>query len=515
MKKIVTKLWVGLLAGLMLFPGCTGPFDEMNTNPDATVKVTPDMLATKVILDMVTSASNWKNEFLVKRMFWGEQMDDLQYNRFGKSGLGNIQALTNAQKMVELSSEGDLNGYTGLYYFMRGWNFFRTTMALGDIPYSEALDIVKYRYPKYDEQKDVFKGILNDLATADEYFSKTTKAFGGDPFYKGSPEKWRKATNVLRLKVLMALQKRAEDTPDLKVKEIFAQVVKEGHLFAGNGDNLQVVYSEAEKQRNPYHRELTRSIEVYAATTMLVNPMKEYGDYRLFYYLAPAEALTNSLYLPKDETLLKADDWNAYMGVEVAGVFDVEKKKIASRMFCRPNDVYRLSYVGVPCIRLGFADMNFLLAEAAERGWISGSAKDYYEKGIRASFEYVRSTVPTQYNNGVTITDTYISDYLKGAQVAYKAGGAQADRLKQIWMQTYLAGYFHMSSDAYYDFRRTGYPAFPVNPETNLNNEKDKIPMRYLYADAENNYNKEQMKIALERQWGGVDDVNNIMWLLK
>ena len=36
-------------------------------------------------------------------------------------------------------------------------------------------------------------------------------------------------------------------------------------------------------------------------------------------------------------------------------------------MHSRPNDVYRLSYVGVPCIRLGYADMNFLLAEAVEK----------------------------------------------------------------------------------------------------------------------------------------------------
>lgn len=39
--------------------------------------------------------------------------------------------------------------------------------------------------------------------------------------------------------------------------------------------------------------------------------------------------------------------------------------------------------------------------------------------------------------------------------------------------------------------------------------------MRWLYPDSENDYNKEQLKIALERQWNGVDDVNNIMWILK
>ena len=72
-----------------------------------------------------------------------------------------------------------------------------------------------------------------------------------------------------------------------------------------------------------------------------------------------------------------------------------------------------------------------------------------------------------------------------------------------------------MAYDAYFDYRRTGYPVFPINPDTNLNTQNDKTPMRWLYPDSENNYNKEQLKIALDRQWNGVDDVNNIMWILK
>ena len=96
---------------------------------------------------------------------------------------------------------------------------------MGDIPYSEALQVNEFRYPKYDEQKEVFKGILDDLEQADSHFAKATEGISGDPFYNGDPAKWRKATNVLRLKVLMALQKRADDTPELQIKEKFAQIV--------------------------------------------------------------------------------------------------------------------------------------------------------------------------------------------------------------------------------------------------------------------------------------------------
>lgn len=286
------------------------------------------MLATGIILNMVKSSSYWKNEFLAKRMFWGEQMDDIQYNRFGRSDFSGIQSLISAQKMMELSTDIYKDAYTGLFYFMKGWYFWRATMETGDIPYSEALDIDNFPYPKYDEQKDVFKGVLSDLALADEYFGKATGNFSGDPFYNGNPKKWRKATNVLRLKVLMSLQKRAEDTPELKVKETFAQIVQAGNLFDSNDDNLQVTYaSEPQTNQNPYHKDYTRSIEVYAATTMLVNPMKEYKDKRLFYYLAPARALTEATYLPQGETLHQNNDYDAYVGVEVAGTFDEEKQR--------------------------------------------------------------------------------------------------------------------------------------------------------------------------------------------
>lgn len=497
--------------------GCTSSFDELNTNPDSATSAPASMLATNLIKAHVTSANDQYAEFIDKRLFWGEQVENGQYNRFGKASFSNIRNLMNGVKMIE-AAEGDTKtGYEGLFYYMKGWAFYRATMDVGDIPYSEALQIQQYKYPKYDDQKEVFRGILNDLEKAESLFANTSVAFDGDPFYNGNPVLWRKAVNVLRLKVLMALQKRAEDTPELKVKETFAKIVSEGNLFSSNNDNLQVTWSDKSNQKNPQNKELTRSIEVFAGTKTIIDPLKELKDYRLFYYFAPAEALTNPLYLPDGQKLLERNDWNAYNGLDAAGAFSTEQKKISSRMHNRPNDIYRNTYVGIPAIRLGYADMNFILAEAAERKWISGSAKDYYEKGIRASFDFVRNTVPNklEYTQGVEISDEYIDNYLQSDKVVYKVSESSKERLQQVWTQAYLASYFHLAGDSYYDYRRTGQPEYPINPETNLNDAKDKIPVRWLYPESESNYNGAQLKLALERQWGGVEDVNKTMWLIK
>ena len=82
-------------------------------------------------------------------------------------------------------------------------------------------------------------------------------------------------------------------------------------------------------------------------------------------------------------------------------------------------------------------------------------------------------------------------------------------------MQAYLASFFHLQWESYFEYRRTENPDLPINPETNLNEVRDKIPMRWLYPQNEINYNKQQMDIALQNQWNGVDNINNIMWIIK
>lgn len=216
MKNIKNSVLTICVFGTLVLSGsCTSSFDDLNTNPDATTKVTPAMLATGLLLDHVKSANNDNSELFCKRLFWGEQMYEYQYNRLQNGSFNKIQSLTNAQKMVELSSDNNKNAYTGLFYYLKGWAFYRATMDMGDIPYSQALQVDEYKYPKYDEQKDVFKGILNDLEQADKYFSQATKGISGDPFYNGDPVKWRKASNVLRLKVLMSLSKEQTTLPNL------------------------------------------------------------------------------------------------------------------------------------------------------------------------------------------------------------------------------------------------------------------------------------------------------------
>lgn len=54
-----------------------------------------------------------------------------------------------------------------------------------------------------------------------------------------------------------------------------------------------------------------------------------------------------------------------------------------------------------------YGEVQLMLSEAAVRGWISGSAEEYYKNGVAAAMEMLR-----QYDKSATITNGEITDYL-------------------------------------------------------------------------------------------------------
>ena len=72
----------------------------------------------------------------------------------------------------------------------------------------------------------------------------------------------------------------------------------------------------------------------------------------------------------------------------------------------------------------------------------------------------------------------------------------------------------HPDNDCFYDNRRTGYPVLPLNPESNLNTDPDKFPVRRMYPQDELDYNRQNVQEAIDRQYGGSDDFNELMWIL-
>lgn len=507
MKKLNQYIVCFLLLNVFL-TSCSN-FDDINTNPDAANKATPALLATKLLLN-ITKTGGDKNfvydNFLSKQLVWGDAMEYYQYNWFERNDFSDYKVLTNCAKMVEQASEDEKDAYQGLAYFMKAYKLFYFSLEVGDIPYTEALQGESGNIkPKYDTQKEVMLSILDDLDKAYESFSVASN-FSGDPILKGNTEKWKKTVTAFRLKVLINLSKKESD-PDLKVKERFAHLVSSASLMESNDDNFQLVYADKAGQVYPFHNTRTKHAGYSIMSSTIVDVFKEYNDYRLFYYAKPAKI--------KTEEGVDASDWDAYIGINPADPFESIKKSFSTGNFSGLNARYTDLPSGEPLIRIGYAEQNFNLAEAALRGWIPGDATAYYKKGIEASMNFIAANTPDDviYHYGRKLTPEVISEYLNSPIIQLRAD--KEENIKKVLTQKYLASFLQHPYDPYYDYRRTGYPVLPINPNTNMNTNKDMIPLRWMYPMTEYSFNKENVDEAVQRQFGGVDDINKPMWILQ
>lgn len=483
-------------------------FDAYNTNPDSTTEATAAMLATGVELSSFESGGDAKAYISYSALpkyvaYLSEGAMDAQYNKIGRCGFDSYTLWPNYEKMIEYARGTEYeSSYRGLAGFLKAFNAYNLTMRTGDIPYSEAgLGEKGNVTPKYDTQEEVFAQLLEDLTEAEADFA-SGKDFTGDLIFEGSTAKWRKATNTLRLKVLMSLSRKITQ----EQKEEFDAIVKAGNLMESNNDNLQLVYTTTSGTWHPLYNQTL--FDPYTTISELVaEEFKRLGDRRLFYFAEPAP---EQLEAGKSE-----QDFDAYVGTNTAADFSTASAEFQQGRFSPINNRYISEQAGDPYIHLTYAEQCLIIAEGIERGWTAGDAKHYYEEGVRAALSMVASFDPeNRYNHGMPIDESYITTYLAGA-AAYAS--AQQERLEQIWMQRYLLKFLQDGYDAYMEVRRTGFPVLPNDPDTSLNiDNKEGFPTRWQYPEGETKTNFEHLDEALKRQFeNGYDGTNELMWLLK
>lgn len=507
MKKL--KIVLGLFLIISLLSGCDN-YEDINTNPDTTTQVSASMLCTNVVLQ-VTRFSGRDAKVLVAENalpkyvgYANEGQMGEQYNKIGGSSFGGMTMLPNLDKMLEYAQGSVMeDSYKGMASFARAYLFFRLTMEMGDIPYSETNQGAEGLYrPKYDTQEEVFKGVLDELKEADQYFA-VGQTFTGDPTpYNGDPAKWRRAVNAFSLKVLMTLSQK-ESVASLDIKNRFAAIVASGQLLEANTGFLGLNYSTQNKHPLSGTNDLFTSRTVISS--LLIDNLKNLNDRRMYYFAEPAGA--------QIAAGKSADDPEAFVGLDVSIDYATMNAGHSANLYSLLNKRYLTEEATEPRMVMTYAEQQLILAEARIKGWIStGNARDYYESGVKAALAAIGAT-KASYAHGKPIDQAYINGYFTG-EAAFKA--TTEEQLKQIWMQRYLLQFMQDAQSSYFEYRRHGFPVFPINPATSLNeNNKNGLPMRWLYPSSETNYNRENLEEALQRQYDGYDEINKIMWLLK
>ncbi|MEO5892927.1 MAG: SusD/RagB family nutrient-binding outer membrane lipoprotein, partial [Ferruginibacter sp.] len=181
---------------------------------------------------------------------------------------------------------------------------------------------------------------------------------------------------------------------------------------------------------------------------------------------------------------------------------------------------YYTGYTAEPTIIVGYAEVCLSIAEAINRGWVTGDADTWYVNGVKAMFDFYgiedgTNTVSFRSSDGTSnipyTVEFSFTNYFNQAAVKYK--GNNADGLKQILTQKYLAFFRNSGLQGYYTWRRTGVPAFNAGAGTG---NGGKIPRRFQYPTNELSVNEANLSEAVTRQFGGAgDDINQDLWIVK
>jgi hypothetical protein len=492
-----TRLSVALLAATALVAAaCQTDLTGLNVNPNSPSLDTPPppgtifARATSSMMGRYGGAAYQLSgvELLAQHIAQTQYPDEDKYNYRVLTIDGYFTGpytseLMDFQQVINVGkAQKDPNTW-GPAAVLQVYSFQALTDMFGDVPYSEALQGTTGASlkPKYDAQKDIYYGMVKSLADATTAMGSGAGMGSLDPIYGGDAAKWKKLSNGLRLRLAMRMQKA--DLAKANT-ELAAAIAASGGLLSSNADNARIVWPGDQVFDNPWAANFATRDDHRMSKT-LMDVLIANNDPRLPYIAQPVSG-TTSTYAGQPNGL----------DVAAAGTY-ANKASRPGAMFYPGKTAYGTygsTGRSAPSYMFTFAEQNFILAEAANRGMgglNAGQAAAYYNAGVTASI--------TQWGGSAADAAAYLAQ----PAIAYQGGAAG---LTQILTQKWIA-FFSQGEEAWSDWRRTGVPANIVaGPSAILNY----VPRRMLYASSEQSVNKDKLLEAIARQ--GADLNSTRMW---
>ena len=562
MKLIKSLFNIFLVIALVTVSSCDEKLTELNVDPKGVdpATVNPNLTVATVIsktakpyLEMSYNGDVAGVMQYVQKSGWGSGLN--KYDWVGERGWGgNFSNLRDANHLIMRSMDEGMEFQQGLGIVMRAFNYIYITDSWGDAPFNAALNAINGEqedlFPVFDSQEVIYTSIIEELKTANTLLSKPAGAYTGidpsvDLIYGGDPAKWRKFANSLMLRYYMRVSTKLPAYAKAGIEEIvntpgtypiFTSEDDDATMgFEGTYDTdawpAAIAFDNSESNFN--------RIQLCAGFR---DVLYEYNDPRIAVWfnqvVTPIEVSTAQSpsadilvdgvrYLHPDSMAVKGwvvydkDTWTADIEagkvlvdtMEYAGMPIASSTGDGSGWNLNPNviqggpnvhnsalaDMYKESDGDMLKARLiSYAEVCFILAEAAQKGWSVGSQQTWYENGVNASF------------NTWGVSDD-ADAYLAGAGVAYDGS------LEQIMVQKWIANWT-VAHEAWLDWRRTGFPNLTLGPIA----KRDAMPIRYLYGNDEKNRNNDNYNVAIDKlvetdqtAQDGKDSSWSKIWLLQ
>lgn len=385
--------------------------------------------------------------------------------------------------------------YQAIADIWESYTFSMITNLYGDIPYFDPISDDPPLLSNYDQQSVIYPALLEKLRLAGESLDRQEVPIdaSSDLVFGGDILKWKKFSNTLRIRLAMYMS----DADPSAARTILNEIINDPETYPimeSNDDNA--TFKNDEIQRPSVLFTLSKAkIEEAPFSNVFIERLITLRDPRLPIMAKPVRKVhedpsinilpTNPGPVKYAGQLYGITTDNAHAALWNGGF------PFASALgdFFRTEDATGLplpATAATPTLIALYAEQEFFLAEAVERGFIGGNAQQHYENGVQGSIDFYDASFGSEAYLGAYGNEGFsdINDYISQSSVAYNGG---RDKLTLIAEQKWIAS-FLLGLEPYFDHRRTMLPELRASTGSENfgpNGSGSKFPSRAAYSDGE------------------------------
>jgi hypothetical protein len=508
MKK--TVLYFTLLGILTLAASCDKGFEDVNKNPVLATSIDPAYLFSNAQFGSAIATQNYQLQIVqqINTPYTGVLEGGNHNTVSDPNSNANFNSLYLQNGPVNLlttviAQTKDNPARSNLYNMARIWRayvFMVLVDTYGDVPYFEAgkAFLEGINLPKYDDQKIIYDDLLKEFEEGTKGLDAAKALEPGDLFYKGNIAQWKKLGNSLLLRAAMRFTKVDIE----KAKQYVSKAIDpaNGGLLSSNADNAFIAFNSTFNHPLANYFQGTERGNVYLGKAF-VDYLKATRDPRLQVISVRYETPGNPIATAGAEDTTSASQNGMPYGYNESTILDAPgfPGKTGSAFNYSQINRKTLGKIDAPEFFITYSQTALLLADAVVRGWATGDAKLLYETGVKAHMEQMAT-----YDISATISTAKQTAYL--AANPYNPQKALEQINTQYWVSSFLNG-----SEAWANFRRTGYPVLPVNNYSGKDPSVKDFIRRLVYPVRERSVNEANYNEAVARM--GPDELGTpVFW---
>lgn len=503
MKKIL--LYTFLSVAMLGMSSCDKGFDELNVNPIAATTVDRSFIMNNAIVSSSLPLSTVIYDMGIVQQMVSPNSGVLTGANFNQLNNGNAETMwvqyyrnviRNTKDVIE--NTRNIPARANLYNMARIWQAFAfmvLTDTYGDVPYTDAGKgfIDGTVFPKYDTQESIYTDIIKELTEASAALNPAGTVEVSDVMYGGDINRWRRLGYSLLLRAGMRLSK----VNATRAQQI-VQAAVQGGVMQSNADNCVIRHTFNYVFGIGNTLNATEAANFYISDIM-VNALRSTSDPRLasltVRYVGAASGAGQTAAAANRTADVQIGMPFGFDNVSIGPV--ATAARLASFYDYSQVDRTRIVKQTSPCFLVTHSQTQLLLAEAAQRGWTSGSVAEFYANGVRAHM-----SIMAEYDAGSAIPTAAIDTWI--AANPYNAATGLQQINTQYWISSFLNG-----PEAWANFRRSGFPTLRKNPFPSQQITGNFIN-RMTYPIAETAVNQTNLQSAVQRQ--GADNLDTRVW---